>query len=195
MLNVLYDTVKPRIAAERFNNTNNTSATLLIPGSGEFDGASVPKRRVRWSNEKECFVDPQGNGTVDPEKVDFKALVAAIPTVSVWCKDLEEIPRYREKVEEGIRKVIYASLKKNKKTVKEIVDESEKLVKEVKKEDEKSDEVVAEKQRVIEEVQNQQAKEATLPNTEVTIQTDSFVQSIDNKAEYQCKKCMETCSA
>ncbi|MFS8024973.1 hypothetical protein Hanom_Chr16g01469571 [Helianthus anomalus] len=29
----------------------------------------------RWSQEKECFVDPIGNPTVDPDKVDFKALV------------------------------------------------------------------------------------------------------------------------
>ncbi|MFS7889407.1 hypothetical protein Hanom_Chr00s000004g01606661 [Helianthus anomalus] len=126
-----------------------------------YDAYKEATQAGRWSNEKECFVDPQGNPTGDPKKVDFKALVAAIPTVSVWCKGLEKIPRYREKVEEGIRKLIYASLEKKKKTIEEIVDESEKLVKEVKKEDEKSKEAVAEKQHVIEEVLNQQAKEAT----------------------------------
>ncbi|KAJ0726641.1 putative transcription factor interactor and regulator CCHC(Zn) family [Helianthus annuus] len=78
----------------------------------------------RWCEEKECYVDPKGNPTVDPDDVDFNALVAAIPTVGVWCKGLEEILRYREKVEEGIRKVIYTSLEKKKKTVEEIVDES-----------------------------------------------------------------------
>ncbi|MFS7918051.1 hypothetical protein Hanom_Chr03g00196371 [Helianthus anomalus] len=80
-------------------------------------------------------------------EVDFEALVAAIPTVGIWCKSLEEIPRYREKVEEGIKKVLYASLekKKKKKTIEEIVDESQKVVDEVKKADEKDEEAVAEK--------------------------------------------------
>ncbi|MFS8022483.1 hypothetical protein Hanom_Chr16g01439951 [Helianthus anomalus] len=131
-----------------------------------YDAYKEATQAGRWSKEKECFVDPQGNPTVDPEKV-----------------------------EEGIRKVIYVSLEKKKKTVEEIVDESEKLVKEVNKEDEKSEEAVEEKQQVFEEIQNQQAKEATLPNIEVTIQTDSSIQSIDNETEYQCKKCMETCTA
>ncbi|MFS7977161.1 hypothetical protein Hanom_Chr10g00900861 [Helianthus anomalus] len=90
-----------------------------------YDANKEETQAGRWSKEKECFVDPQGNPTVDPEKVDFKALVASIPTVSVWCKGLEKIPRYKEKVEEGIKKVIYASLeKKKKKTVEEIVDET-----------------------------------------------------------------------
>ncbi|MFS7921211.1 hypothetical protein Hanom_Chr03g00234121 [Helianthus anomalus] len=75
-------------------------------------------------SRKECYVDPQRNPKFDPNEVDFEALVVAIPTVGVWCKGLEEIPRYREKVEEGIRKVIYANLEKKKNTVEEIVDES-----------------------------------------------------------------------
>ncbi|KAM0012413.1 putative transcription factor interactor and regulator CCHC(Zn) family [Helianthus debilis subsp. tardiflorus] len=110
----------------------------------------------RWSEEKECFVDPNRNPTVDPNKVDFKALVAMIPTVRVWCKGLEEIPRYREKVEEGIRKVIFASVekkkkkkKKKKKTVEEIVDESQKLVDEVKKADEKAEELLLRNNRCL----------------------------------------------
>ncbi|KAJ0591520.1 putative transcription factor interactor and regulator CCHC(Zn) family [Helianthus annuus] len=118
----------------------------------EADKAFTKARHAnRWSQEKECSVDPKGNQTVDPDKVDFKAIVAANPTVGVWCKGLEEIPRYREKVEEGIRKVIYAGLEKKKKTVEEIVDESQKLVDEVKKADEKDEKVVAEKQQVVEE--------------------------------------------
>ncbi|KAM0013533.1 hypothetical protein Hdeb2414_s0042g00740311 [Helianthus debilis subsp. tardiflorus] len=146
----------------------------------------------RWSKEKECYVDPQGNPTVDPKKVDLEALVAAIPTVSVWCKCLREIPRYKEKVEKSIRKVIYTSLEK-KKTVEEIVNESAKLVNEVKKAEEKIEEAVEEKQQVFEEVQNPQANETTVPITEVTTQSDTSDQ-ID-KAEQQCKKCMETCSS
>ncbi|MFS7936169.1 hypothetical protein Hanom_Chr05g00412311 [Helianthus anomalus] len=38
----------------------------------------------RWNEEKECCVDPEGNLTTDPDEVDFKVLVAAIPTVGVW---------------------------------------------------------------------------------------------------------------
>ncbi|MFS7948267.1 hypothetical protein Hanom_Chr06g00557951 [Helianthus anomalus] len=49
------------------------------------------------SKEKECFVDPQGNPAVDPEKVDFKELVAAIPTVSVWCKGLRGFSKIQRK--------------------------------------------------------------------------------------------------
>ncbi|MFS7946218.1 hypothetical protein Hanom_Chr06g00533411 [Helianthus anomalus] len=63
-------------------------------------------RKARWANrwdaDRECYVDPKGNPTVEPDEVDFEVLVAAIPTVGVWCKGLEEIPRYREKVEEGV---------------------------------------------------------------------------------------------
>ncbi|MFS8019596.1 hypothetical protein Hanom_Chr15g01405611 [Helianthus anomalus] len=88
-----------------------------------YDAYKEATQADMWSNEKECFVDPQGNPIVDLEKVDVEALVAAIPTVSVWCKGLEEIPRYTEKVEEGIKKVIYASLETKKKAVEEIVDE------------------------------------------------------------------------
>ncbi|MFS7969373.1 hypothetical protein Hanom_Chr09g00808411 [Helianthus anomalus] len=150
----------------------------------------------RWSEEKKMFCYPNENPTVDPNKVAFKALVVAIPTVGVWCKGLEEIPRYREKVEEGIKKVIYASLDK-KNMVEEIVDESQKLVDEVKKADEKAEEAVAEKQQVPKEQHNQKKKEATVPTVEVTAQTDSSDPSIkiDNNAEQQCKKCMKTCSS
>ncbi|XP_021991474.1 uncharacterized mitochondrial protein AtMg00810-like [Helianthus annuus] len=88
------------------------------------DNVSAIYLSGRWSKEKECYVDPQGNPTVDPKKVDLEALVAAIPTISVWCKGLSEIPRYKEKVKEGIRKVIYASLDKKKKTVEEIVEKA-----------------------------------------------------------------------
>ncbi|MFS8034140.1 hypothetical protein Hanom_Chr17g01577721 [Helianthus anomalus] len=157
------------------------------------------RRENRWSEEKECFVDPKGNPTVDPEKVDFEALVAAIPNVGVWCKGLEEIPNYRQKVDERIKKVIYASLEKKKKRrmVEEIVDESQKLVDEVKKADEKVEEVVAEEQQVSEEDQNQKEKEATVPKAKVISQTDSSISSnkIETKTDNQCKKCMETCQA
>ncbi|MFS8024137.1 hypothetical protein Hanom_Chr16g01459691 [Helianthus anomalus] len=151
----------------------------------------------RWDAKRECFVDPQGNPTIDPDKVDFEVLVAALPTVGVWCKGLEEIPNYRQKVEEGIKKVTYASLEKKMKIVEEIVDESNKMVDEVKKADLKTEEVVAEKQQVVEEDQNQMTKESTVSKTKVTFQTDYSNSSIkiDNKIEQQCKKCMETWSA
>ncbi|KAF5755985.1 putative transcription factor interactor and regulator CCHC(Zn) family [Helianthus annuus] len=97
-----------------------------------YDAYKEATRANKWSQEKECYVDPQGSPMVDPDEVDFEALVAAIPTVGVWCKGLEEIPRYREKVEE-------------------IVDKSQKLVDEMKKADEKDEETVAKKQQKSEE--------------------------------------------
>ncbi|MFS7966235.1 hypothetical protein Hanom_Chr09g00771491 [Helianthus anomalus] len=104
----------------------------------------------KWDSEYECYVDPKGNPTVDPDEVDFEALVVVIPTVDVWCRGLREIRNYREKVEEEIYKVMYASLEKKKnKTVEEIVVECEKLLKHVKREkvgEEKSKEAVAQTQ-------------------------------------------------
>ncbi|MFS7915714.1 hypothetical protein Hanom_Chr02g00168491 [Helianthus anomalus] len=81
------------------------------------------KQLNRWDKERKCFVDPQGNLTVDPQTVDFEALIAAIPTVGVWAAWLEKNLNYRKEVKEGIRKVIYANVEK-KKTVEEIMDES-----------------------------------------------------------------------
>ncbi|MFS7985437.1 hypothetical protein Hanom_Chr11g00998361 [Helianthus anomalus] len=159
-----------------------------------YDAYKEATRANRWSQEKECYVDPQGNPTIDTNEVDFEALVAAIPTVGVWCKGLEEIPKYREQVKEGIKKVIYASLEK-KKTVEEIVDESNKLVDEVKKIDEKLvEEAAAEKQQVNEE--DQKAKEAAVPNIEVTqAESSEMLNKIDYKISEQCKKCTKKCSA
>ncbi|MFS8024391.1 hypothetical protein Hanom_Chr16g01462671 [Helianthus anomalus] len=105
-------------------------------------------REERWANRwgayRECDVDPEGNPTFDPDVVDFEALVVAIPTIGVWCRELKEIPHYREKVEEGINKVIYVSLEK-KKILEELVDESKKMVNGVKKiTDEKLEKLVDE---------------------------------------------------
>ncbi|KAJ0604016.1 putative transcription factor interactor and regulator CCHC(Zn) family [Helianthus annuus] len=120
-------------------------------------------RENRWDAKRECFVDPQGNPAVDPQKVDFEALVAAIPTARVWDARLENNPNYRKEVEEGIRKVIYASVEKKKKTVEEIVDESQKMVTDLKKTTEKAgdeklkssaEEAVIEKEQMIAEDQN-----------------------------------------
>ncbi|MFS7963167.1 hypothetical protein Hanom_Chr08g00734921 [Helianthus anomalus] len=120
-------------------------------------------------------------------------MFAAIPTVGVWCKGLEEIPRCREKVEEGTKKVIYSSLEKKKKTIEETMDESEKLVKEVKKEkvaDEKieklSEEAADEKQQVMED-QKLMAENTMVSNDEVIIQIDSSysLSKIDNRPEQQ----------
>ncbi|MFS7919707.1 hypothetical protein Hanom_Chr03g00215871 [Helianthus anomalus] len=94
------------------------------------------KRANRWDNERKCFVDPQGNPTVDPKMVDFEALVAAIPTAGVWESKILKDPTYKNEMEEGIRRVIYASVEK-KKSVEEIVDESQKMVDELKKTTEK----------------------------------------------------------
>ncbi|MFS8025245.1 hypothetical protein Hanom_Chr16g01472701 [Helianthus anomalus] len=135
------------------------------------------------------------------------------PTIDVWCRGLREIPHYREKVEEEINKVIYASLEKKKKIVEEIIIESQKMVnklkkageekaeevvtgeQQVKKDDAKVEEKVAEKQQKVEE--DQKAEEAMLPNAEVKTQSESseMLDKSDYKTDEQCKKFMETCKA
>ncbi|MFS7917747.1 hypothetical protein Hanom_Chr03g00192811 [Helianthus anomalus] len=171
-----------------------------------YDAYKEARWANRWDTERDCYIDPKGNPSVDPNEVDFDALVAAIPTEEVWYRGLREIRDYREKVEEEIYKVIYASLEKKKKTVEEIVVESEKLVKEVKKEklvddavkkagDEMAKEAVAEKQPE-EEDQKLMAENATVPNVEVKTQSKSseMLDKFDRKTD-QCKKCIETCIA
>ncbi|KAF5789286.1 putative transcription factor interactor and regulator CCHC(Zn) family [Helianthus annuus] len=65
-----------------------------------YDAYKEARWARRWDIEKESYVDPKGNPTVDPNEVNFEASVATIPTVDVWCRGLREIPWYREKVEE-----------------------------------------------------------------------------------------------
>ncbi|MFS7945876.1 hypothetical protein Hanom_Chr06g00529271 [Helianthus anomalus] len=87
-------------------------------------------RENRWDDERKCFLDPQRNPSVDPDVVDFKALVAAIPTAGVFYSKIKEDPNYEKEVEEGIRRVIYSSVEK-KKSVEEIINESQKLKEEI----------------------------------------------------------------
>ncbi|MFS7978646.1 hypothetical protein Hanom_Chr10g00917911 [Helianthus anomalus] len=66
-------------------------------------------------------------------------LIGGVKNMSVMLipketRQLTLIPHYRETVDEEINKVIYVSLEKKKKTVEEIVVESQKLMNEVKKE-------------------------------------------------------------
>ncbi|MFS7912186.1 hypothetical protein Hanom_Chr02g00126951 [Helianthus anomalus] len=114
------------------------------------------------------------------------------------CRGLREIPHCREKVDEEINKVMYASLEK--KMVEEILVDSQKLVKEVKKEKvaderlEKPIEVaIAEKQQV-EEDQKRKGKDAEVPKAEVKIQTESSetLDKSDHKTEQHYKKCIES---
>ncbi|MFS8002397.1 hypothetical protein Hanom_Chr13g01201611 [Helianthus anomalus] len=79
------------------------------------------KRAKRRDDERKCFIDTQGNPTVDPDMVDFKALVAAIPTGGVYPAKIRENPNYKKEAEEGIRKVFFASVEK-KKHVEEILE-------------------------------------------------------------------------
>ncbi|MFS7977927.1 hypothetical protein Hanom_Chr10g00909721 [Helianthus anomalus] len=133
-----------------------------------YDAHKEARRANRWSREQKCYVDPKGNPKVDPDAVDFDALVAAIPTVG----------------------------KKKKKTVKEIVAESQKLVKDEKKEKvadesvEKLIEVAVAEKQPDEEDQKKKAKDADVSIAEVKIQTESSEMSdkSDHKTDQQCKK-------
>ncbi|KAJ0832151.1 putative transcription factor interactor and regulator CCHC(Zn) family [Helianthus annuus] len=136
--------------------------------SDVYAAAIEAKQANIWDRERECFIDPQRNPTVDPQKVDFKALMAAIPTAGVWAAGIEKNPNYRREVEEGIRKVIYASVEKKKKNVEEIVEESKKMVAELKKTTKKAGD-----------------EKLNVPTTEVRIQTESSASSnkIDNQTD------------
>ncbi|MFS7937066.1 hypothetical protein Hanom_Chr05g00423151 [Helianthus anomalus] len=57
-----------------------------------YDAYKEARWAKRWDIEKDKYVDPKGNRTADPDEVDFEALVAAIPTVGVWCRGIREIP-------------------------------------------------------------------------------------------------------
>ncbi|XP_022042023.1 interaptin-like [Helianthus annuus] len=160
---------------------------------GEVKAMVAKIMKSREEIESQSYLD------MDPDEVNFEALVAIIPTVDVWCRGLREIRNYREKVKEEIYKVMNASLeKKKKKTVEEIVVESENLVKEVMKEkagEEKSEEVVEEKQEKVEE--DQKAEKTTVSSAEVNIQSESS-KMLDKsvlKTDEQYKKCMEMCKA
>ncbi|KAJ0604142.1 putative transcription factor interactor and regulator CCHC(Zn) family [Helianthus annuus] len=40
------------------------------------------QRAKRWNEELECYLDPQGNPVVDPEKVDFDAMIEEVKSVA-----------------------------------------------------------------------------------------------------------------
>ncbi|MFS7969417.1 hypothetical protein Hanom_Chr09g00808961 [Helianthus anomalus] len=52
------------------------------------------KQAKRWDDERKCYLDPQGNHTVDPKTVDINALVAAIPTTGdCYIDEVVELKR------------------------------------------------------------------------------------------------------
>ncbi|KAJ0786276.1 putative transcription factor interactor and regulator CCHC(Zn) family [Helianthus annuus] len=53
-----------------------------------YDAYKEARWARRWDMEKDCYVEPKGNPTVDPDEVDFEALVAAIPTENAWCRGI-----------------------------------------------------------------------------------------------------------
>ncbi|MFS8024479.1 hypothetical protein Hanom_Chr16g01463741 [Helianthus anomalus] len=75
-----------------------------------------------WDDERKCYLDPEGNLVIDPDVVDFEALVAATPTAGLFYRRIQEDKNCEKEVEEGIRRVIYASVEK-----KKSVEESQKL--------------------------------------------------------------------
>ncbi|MFS8024219.1 hypothetical protein Hanom_Chr16g01460651 [Helianthus anomalus] len=88
------------------------------------------KQAKRWDDERKCYLNPQGNPTVDPMNVDFDALLAAIPTFVEFYSKIKVDKNLVEEVEKHIEKVINASLEKSKETLKkndeETIDESQK---------------------------------------------------------------------
>ncbi|MFS7969421.1 hypothetical protein Hanom_Chr09g00809001 [Helianthus anomalus] len=85
------------------------------------------KQAKRWDDGRKCYLDPQGNPTMDPKTTDFNALVAAIPTAEEFYSKIKVVKIYEEEVEKRIRMVIYASPEKSiEKNVEETIAEKQK---------------------------------------------------------------------
>ncbi|MFS7978799.1 hypothetical protein Hanom_Chr10g00919681 [Helianthus anomalus] len=83
-------TRQERIARERVNEL--------------YDPFNEAKKAKRWDDERECFLEPQGNPVVDPKKVDFDALVAVIPTAGEFYSMRKAEKDYEENLEKCIKK-------------------------------------------------------------------------------------------
>ncbi|MFS7954290.1 hypothetical protein Hanom_Chr07g00628551 [Helianthus anomalus] len=83
------------------------------------------KNYKRWDEERKFYLDPQENPAVDLKNVDFKALATAIPTAGEFYSKIKEDKNYEKEVEKRIKRVNNASVEK-KKSVEEIIDESQK---------------------------------------------------------------------
>ncbi|MFS7962623.1 hypothetical protein Hanom_Chr08g00728831 [Helianthus anomalus] len=74
-----------------------------------YDPFDEAKEAKRWDAERECYLDPQGNPVVDPNKVKFDDVVAVIAT----CHTRRSIKKdYEENLYKPINEVFYASLTK-----------------------------------------------------------------------------------
>ncbi|MFS7953568.1 hypothetical protein Hanom_Chr07g00620231 [Helianthus anomalus] len=165
-----------------------------------YDPFDEAKEAKRWDVERECYLDPQGNPVVDPNKVDFNAVVAVIPTCEQFYTRSKIEKDYEENLYKRIKEVFYATLTKVMELRKKKEEEVEKLVDKLKKTIGEADE----NQLKIDEDQKQMTEESKVPDkTEVKIQTESSESSNneENIKQYvdittkQCKKCMETCRA
>ncbi|MFS7948254.1 hypothetical protein Hanom_Chr06g00557811 [Helianthus anomalus] len=134
-----------------------------------FIEATDAKRR---SDERKCYLDPKGNLAVDPDVVDFEVLD----------------PNYEKEMEERIRRVIYASVEK-KKSVEEIVDESQKLKDEILKKTADSTTVADQV-----EVKTQIEFTESFDKAKLTNNNDEIINKFEHINEVQCRKCMETCT-
>ncbi|MFS7978796.1 hypothetical protein Hanom_Chr10g00919641 [Helianthus anomalus] len=100
-------TRQERIARERVNE-------LYAP----FNEA---KKAKRWDDERECFLDPQGNPIVDPKKVDFDALV----TEMMKKKEEETIDENVEKMIEKLKMTTEEAMKSEKTEINTQTESSE----------------------------------------------------------------------
>ncbi|MFS7912936.1 hypothetical protein Hanom_Chr02g00135721 [Helianthus anomalus] len=126
------------------------------------------KEAKRWDAEKECYLDPQGNPVVDPDKVDFN--VAVIPTCQQFYTRRLTEKDYEENLYKHIKEVCYASLMKVMELEKKKEEDVEKLVDELKKPARNVDE----NQQKTDENQKQMTEESKVHDkTEVKIQTES----------------------
>ncbi|MFS7963423.1 hypothetical protein Hanom_Chr08g00737861 [Helianthus anomalus] len=86
-----------------------------------YDAHKEARQEKRWDSEYECYVDPKGNPTIDPNEVDFEALVAVIPTVDDWYRGLREIRNYREKLKKkSTKSCMQAWIKRRRRQLKRL---------------------------------------------------------------------------
>ncbi|MFS7996834.1 hypothetical protein Hanom_Chr12g01134471 [Helianthus anomalus] len=122
---------KYALVAEVDNRWQRSSARYEI--NKLYNPFGEAKEAKRWDSERECNLDPQGYPVVNPDKVDFNAMVAVIPTCQhFYTRRLIE-KDYEENLYKRLNEVFYASLRKVMELQKKKEEDVEKLVDELKK--------------------------------------------------------------
>ncbi|MFS7953332.1 hypothetical protein Hanom_Chr07g00617281 [Helianthus anomalus] len=104
----------------------------------------------RYDKKKDCYINRNGDHVVHRKEVVFNDVLAVIPLSREYYSNVEKDKTYLKKLDNIIRDVMTASLKKTdeqrmKKNVEELVVDLKKVAEEVKEEEKVIKEVVEEK--------------------------------------------------